>query len=103
MGVCDFGLSRCVVGVYNKHESNDLKFYKMTHGANIPVRWTSPEALKEQKYTHASDVWSYGVVVWEIYMYGDTPYSDMTNEQVYMEVGLGKRLARPETCPEDLY
>ena len=75
----------------------------MTHGANIPVRWTSPEALKGQKYTHASDVWSYGVVIWEIYTCGDTPYADMTNEQVYMEVDLGLRLPRPEKCPTDLF
>ena len=48
-------------------------------------------------------MWSYGVVIWEIYTQGETPYSDMTNEQVYMEVELGFRLPKPEGCPNDLF
>ncbi len=101
--VCDFGLSRCVVASKDRGGDDEQGFYKMTHGANIPVRWTAPEALKDQKYTHASDMWSYGVVLWEIWSNGSTPYHGMTNEQVWMDVANGYRLPRPEGCPEDVY
>merc|ERR1712216_590396 len=98
--VSDFGLSRCID---KPSDTENQGFYKMTHGANIPVRWTAPEALKSQKYTHASDMWSYGVVLWEIYTNAETPYADMTNEEVYLEVSNGYRLSRPDKCPDETY
>eukprot|EP00912_Choanoflagellata_sp_UC4_P001898 UC4_evm1s1218 len=75
----------------------------MTNGANIPVRWTSPEALKDQKYTHKSDVWSYGIVLWEIWSDAKAPYSGMTNEQVWMEVANGYRLEKPPKMDSKTY
>ncbi len=100
--VCDFGLSRCV-GAQNDGDNVHKGLYKMTHGANIPVRWTSPEALRDQEYTHKSDVWSYGIVLWEIWTNANTPYDSMTNEQVWLEVGTGYRLPKPQAAPAFVY
>lgn len=51
-------------------------------GGKIPVRWTAPEAIQYRKFTSASDVWSYGVVMWEVMSYGERPYWDMSNQDV---------------------
>ena len=54
----------------------------MFKGGKIPVRWTAPEAIQYKRFTTASDVWSYGVVLWEIMSYGERPYWDWTNIEV---------------------
>lgn len=51
-------------------------------GGKIPVRWTAPEAIQYRKFTSASDVWSYGIVMWEVMSYGERPYWDMSNQDV---------------------
>ena len=56
--------------------------YYVAHGGLIPVRWTAPEALKQRKYSTASDVWSYGVVLFEVWSLASRPYGTLTNEQV---------------------
>ena len=53
-----------------------------TQGGKIPVRWTAPEAIAYRKFTSASDVWSYGVVMWEVMSFGERPYWDMSNQDV---------------------
>lgn len=55
-------------------------------GGKIPIRWTAPEAIAYRKFTSASDVWSYGIVMWEVMSYGERPYWDMSNQ----DVSLGK-------------
>jgi serine/threonine protein kinase len=51
-------------------------------GGKIPIRWTAPEAIAFRKFTSASDVWSYGIVMWEVVSYGERPYWDMGNQDV---------------------
>lgn len=51
-------------------------------GGKIPIRWTAPEAIAFRKFTSASDVWSYGIVMWEVMSYGERPYWEMTNQDV---------------------
>lgn len=51
-------------------------------GGKIPIRWTSPEAIAYRKFTSASDVWSYGIVLWEVMSYGERPYWEMSNQDV---------------------
>ena len=54
-------------------------------GGKIPIRWTAPEAIAYRKFTSASDVWSYGIVMWEVMSYGERPYWDMSNQDVSLE------------------
>ena len=56
-------------------------------GGKIPIRWTAPEAIAYRKFTSASDVWSYGIVMWEVMSYGERPYWDMSNQDVSWSVG----------------
>lgn len=51
-------------------------------GGKIPIRWTAPEAIAYRKFTSASDVWSYGIVMWEVISYGERPYWEMSNQDV---------------------
>lgn len=55
-------------------------------GGKIPIRWTSPEAIAYRKFTSASDVWSYGIVLWEVMSYGERPYWEMSNQDVSMRL-----------------
>lgn len=57
-----------------------------SQGGKIPIRWTAPEAIAYRKFTSASDVWSYGIVMWEVMSYGERPYWDMSNQDVSLYV-----------------
>ena len=70
--IADFGMSRAL---------QDADYY-VAHGGKIPVKWTAPEALNYKKYSTASDVWSFGVVLFEIWTLGRNPYHQMTNTEV---------------------
>ena len=58
--------------------------YYVSHGGKIPVKWTAPEALSYRKYSTASDVWSFGVVMYEIWALGIKPYHEMSNAEVFL-------------------
>lgn len=75
----------------------------VTQGGKIPVRWTAPEAIAFRKFTSASDVWSYGVVLWEVMSYGERPYWNWSNQDVIKSIEKGYRLPAPMDCPEALY
>lgn len=67
----------------------------LLQGGKIPVRWTAPEAIAFRKFTSASDVWSYGVVMWEVISYGERPYWNWSNQDVIKAVEKGYRLPPP--------
>lgn len=65
-----------------EHQVYFFLFLSFFQGGKIPVRWTAPEAIAYRKFTSASDVWSYGIVTWEVMSYGERPYWDMSNQDV---------------------
>ncbi|EFN68594.1 Proto-oncogene tyrosine-protein kinase ROS [Camponotus floridanus] len=69
----------------------------------LPVRWMAPESLMMRTFTSQSDVWSFGVLMWEITSLGETPYSAKTNEKVMNYVRAGGRLPTTLNCPSTLY
>ncbi|NWS46272.1 EPHA7 protein, partial [Probosciger aterrimus] len=93
--VSDFGLSRVI--------EDDPEAVYTTTGGKIPVRWTAPEAIQYRKFTSASDVWSYGIVMWEVMSYGERPYWDMSNQDVIKAIEEGYRLPAPMDCPAGLH
>uniref|UniRef100_A0A8C7YH43 receptor protein-tyrosine kinase n=1 Tax=Oryzias sinensis TaxID=183150 RepID=A0A8C7YH43_9TELE len=93
--VSDFGLSRVI--------EDDPEAVYTTTGGKIPVRWTAPEAIQYRKFTSASDVWSYGIVMWEVMSYGERPYWDMSNQDVIKAIEEGYRLPAPMDCPPGLH
>uniref|UniRef100_A0A8C6PG62 receptor protein-tyrosine kinase n=1 Tax=Nothobranchius furzeri TaxID=105023 RepID=A0A8C6PG62_NOTFU len=93
--VSDFGLSRVL--------EDDAEAAYTTRGGKIPIRWTAPEAIAYRKFTSASDVWSYGIVMWEVMSYGERPYWEMSNQDVIKAVEENYRLPGPMDCPEALY
>ncbi|XP_078524998.1 tyrosine-protein kinase Fer-like [Lissotriton helveticus] len=92
--ISDFGMSRQEEdGVYSS--TGGLK--------HIPIKWTAPEALKFGRYSTESDVWSYGILLWEIFTFGAAPYTGLSNRQAQNQVERGYRMRAPEHCPVEVY
>ena len=79
------------------------KNYYMGKGGALAVRWTAPEALEHQKFTQKSDVWSFGILLYEIWTRAELPYTNMNNQQVWVNVLAGYRLPCPNSCPDDIF
>uniref|UniRef100_A0A8C7WL57 Tyrosine-protein kinase n=1 Tax=Oncorhynchus mykiss TaxID=8022 RepID=A0A8C7WL57_ONCMY len=71
--------------------------------AKLPIKWTSPEALREKKFSTKSDVWSYGILLWEIYSFGRVPYPRIPLKDVVPRVEKGYKMDAPDGCPEVVY
>ncbi|KMQ85432.1 proto-oncogene tyrosine-protein kinase ros, partial [Lasius niger] len=69
----------------------------------LPVRWMAPESLMDGIFTSKSDVWAFGVLMWEITSLGEQPYSIKTNDEVLQYVCEGGKLPKPLNCPPTLY
>ena len=78
-------------------------YYRVNGNAVLPIRWMSPEAVVCGKFTNQSDVWSFGVVMWEVWSFAMQPYYGLTNEEVIQLVREGNHLEVPEDCPEMIY
>ncbi|CAF4090936.1 unnamed protein product [Rotaria socialis] len=91
--VADFGLSR---------EIDDGDSYT-TKGGKIPIRWTAIEAIDYRKFTSASDVWSFGVLCWEVVSFGERPFWNWSNQDVIKAIKNSYRLPPPMGCPDVLY
>ncbi|XP_077323964.1 insulin receptor-related protein-like [Lithobates pipiens] len=90
----DFGMTRDIY---------ETDYYRKGGKSLLPVRWMSPESLKDGIFTPHSDVWSFGVVLWEIATLAEQPYQGMANEQVLHFVIDNGILERPENCPDRLH
>uniref|UniRef100_A0A8R1HZ52 receptor protein-tyrosine kinase n=1 Tax=Caenorhabditis japonica TaxID=281687 RepID=A0A8R1HZ52_CAEJA len=93
--ISDFGMSR---RLYSHQD-----YYTMDHSGAVPVRWLSPEAIVESKFTFSSDIWALGVTMWEIYAYGGTPFDGLSNHEVYNYTMSGVRPRYPLNCPKEMY
>lgn len=90
--VADFGMGRVV---------DDL--YTARTGTKMPIKWTAPEALCFDAFSVKSDVWSFGITLWEIATYGDSPYPGMEARDVITKLEDGYRMPEPSNCPPGLY
>nr|XP_033958793.1 focal adhesion kinase 1-like isoform X2 [Pseudochaenichthys georgianus] len=89
----DFGLSRYM---------EDSSYYKASKG-KLPIKWMAPESINFRRFTTASDVWMFGVCMWEILMFGIKPFQGVKNNDVIGRIENGERLAMPPQCPPTLY
>ncbi|XP_065209289.1 plexin-A4-like [Planococcus citri] len=93
--IADFGLARDI-----RHEY----YYRQKTTGRFPVKWMAPESLKHCRYTIQSDVWSYGVLLWEIMTFGTVPYLAYDDaEKLVKDIKAGYRMNKPDDCPEMLY
>ncbi|XP_050766525.1 insulin receptor [Gymnogyps californianus] len=90
----DFGMTRDIY---------ETDYYRKGGKGLLPVRWMAPESLKDGVFTAYSDVWSFGVVLWEISSLAEQPYQGLSNEQVLKFVMDGGYLDQPDNCPERLH
>ncbi|CAG0880872.1 unnamed protein product [Darwinula stevensoni] len=78
--------------------------YVMTESKKVPFPWCAPESLKARHFSHASDTWMYGVVLWEMFTFGGEPWMGLSGAQILQKIdALGERLPLPDACPNDLY
>ncbi|XP_037627127.1 platelet-derived growth factor receptor alpha [Sebastes umbrosus] len=93
--ICDFGLARDIM-----HDNN----YVSKGSTFLPVKWMAPESIFDNMYTTLSDVWSYGILLWEIFSLGGTPYPGMVvDSSFYNKIKSGYRMSKPEHAPQDVY
>ncbi|XP_065322531.1 tyrosine-protein kinase receptor Tie-1-like [Gordionus sp. m RMFG-2023] len=90
--VCDFGLAR----------GEGLYVRKKYGTKNLPIKWLAAECLTLNRYTEKSDVWAFGITLYEIVTLGETPYPGMSNMDAKNKVLEGHRMARPSRCDENL-
>ncbi|XP_045329982.1 mast/stem cell growth factor receptor Kit isoform X2 [Leopardus geoffroyi] len=93
--ICDFGLARDI-----KNDSN----YVVKGNARLPVKWMAPESIFNCVYTFESDVWSYGIFLWELFSLGSSPYPGMpVDSKFYKMIKEGFRMLSPEHAPAEMY
>uniref|UniRef100_A0A4W5PK04 Fibroblast growth factor receptor n=1 Tax=Hucho hucho TaxID=62062 RepID=A0A4W5PK04_9TELE len=92
MKIADFGLARDI---------HHIDYYKKTTNGRLPVKWMAPEALFDRIYTHQSDVWSFGVLLWEIFTLGGSPYPGVPVEELFKLLKEGHRMDRPAASTEE--
>ena len=91
--IADFGLARNIQGDY----------YRKTTDGRLPVKWMAFESLLGQVYTSQSDVWSYGILLWEIITLGGTPYPGIQAQELFKKLETGYRMEKPPNCPNEIY
>lgn len=93
--ITDFGMGKQI--------EQDIIDYKEENSLTIAIKWSAPEVILQRIYSNKSDVWSFGIVLWEIFSWGESPYNNLSNKDTITWVMKGHRLAKPENCPEPIY
>lgn len=106
----DLAARNCLIGYENIVKISDFGMsreeeeYIVSDGMKqIPIKWTAPEALNFGKYTSLCDVWSYGILMWEIFTGGDTPYTGMSNSRARERIDSGYRMPAPDNTPQEMH
>ncbi|XP_054468417.1 tyrosine-protein kinase SYK [Anoplopoma fimbria] len=93
--ISDFGLSKAV--------AEEQNYYKAKGHGKWPVKWYAPECINYFKFSSKSDVWSFGVLMWEAFSYGQKPYKGLKGNDVMQMIEGGKRMDAPVNCPPEMY
>ncbi|CAH2292406.1 tyrosine- kinase ZAP-70 [Pelobates cultripes] len=93
--ISDFGLSKAL--------APDDSYYTARTGGKWPLKWYAPESITHRKFSSRTDVWSYGVTMWEAYSYGQKPYKKLKGTEVLDFINRGERLPCPANCPKEMY
>uniref|UniRef100_A0A0R3RY40 non-specific protein-tyrosine kinase n=1 Tax=Elaeophora elaphi TaxID=1147741 RepID=A0A0R3RY40_9BILA len=93
--ICDFGLMRVL--------ENNERLYVMSTQKKVPFAWCPPESLRYRQFSHASDVWSFGVTLWELFSYGEEPWIGLRGAEILTKLEAGERLPKPQRCSDELY
>ncbi|KAK2150888.1 hypothetical protein LSH36_384g05024 [Paralvinella palmiformis] len=93
--ISDFGMSKAL-GI-------DSDYYKANVAGKWPLKWYAPECIYYFKFDSKSDVWSYGIALWEATSYGEKPYKGMKGNQILNLIDKNKRLDKPDGCPSEVY
>lgn len=104
--VADFGLARGIVCARSRPDASmdgDEEAYYRSRTGTFPVRWTSPDSMQTMRFSEASDVWSFGVVMLEIWTGGGKPYDGLNNAEVITRVQGGYRAPKPSGCGNEIY
>ncbi|KAL1460044.1 hypothetical protein WDU94_011984 [Cyamophila willieti] len=95
MKIADFGLAR---------EIHSRDYYRKKTTGKIPIKWMAPESVFNSLYHYKSDVWSYGVLLWEIMTFGEAPYPSVDNMDIFLALlRNGHKMSKPDGCPEQVY
>ena len=92
--IADFGLSRQL--------QNSEDYYKIEARGKLPAKWMAPESLDKSIYYISSDVWSFGVLLWEIETFGQSPYPSVDIVDLFQSLSQGYRMEQPRTCPYEV-
>ncbi|XP_043934294.1 NT-3 growth factor receptor isoform X2 [Protopterus annectens] len=95
----DFGMSRDIYST----DYYRTPTYQVGGHTMLPIRWMPPESIMYRKFTTESDIWSFGVILWEIFTYGKQPWFQLSNTEVIECITQGRVLERPRICPKELY
>ncbi|KER21103.1 hypothetical protein T265_10496 [Opisthorchis viverrini] len=93
--ISDFGMSKAL--------NFGSDYYRAATAGKWPLKWYAPECIYYFRFDSKSDVWSYGITLWEVYSYGERPYRDMKGAQILAMLDQGLRLSKPSRCPESIY
>lgn len=97
--ISDFGLAKHMENAYGDYDQ-----YSMQTMTKLPIKWLAPEVLKNKQFTTMSDVWAFGILIWEIFTRGLIPYGPQNNwKELEDYLQCGKRLDKPDHCDDDLY
>uniref|UniRef100_A0A8C0Y9H6 Tyrosine-protein kinase n=1 Tax=Cyprinus carpio carpio TaxID=630221 RepID=A0A8C0Y9H6_CYPCA len=93
--ISDFGLSKAL--------AEEENYYKAKGHGKWPLKWYAPECMNYLKFSSKSDVWSFGVLMWEAFSYGQKPYKGMKGNEVIQMIESGERMSAPADCPAEMY